>query len=191
MHFPQTVVLKRYVWVSTWQGVDLWWLVSVVNLTGSRAAVLNLWVVTPQGSHINYPAHQILTLQFIIAAKLQLWNSNGVTSAWGTRWKGHGVRKLGNHCSTVTQETNLLECLWGSHWGGRIHPKCGQRQQQNVVLDSKGKTWAAHQCPPLSVSRLADPVSPAVSTMRDCILSSVSQNELSSINTLQLLGIWS
>lgn len=30
-----------------------------------------------------------------------------------------------------------------------------------------------------------------ISTMRDCTLSPVSQNELSSINTLQLLGIWS
>ena len=37
-----------------------------------RAASLNLWVATPLGSHRRYSLYQILPLQFITVAKLQL-----------------------------------------------------------------------------------------------------------------------
>jgi hypothetical protein len=37
-----------------------------------KAVVLNLWVKTPMGSHIRYPAYQLFTLWFITAAELQL-----------------------------------------------------------------------------------------------------------------------
>lgn len=70
----------------------------------SRAVLLNLWVVTPQGSHITHSVYLILILQFVTVTKLLLWITLwlGVTTSWRTVLK---------YSSTVEKQWNKVTCL--------------------------------------------------------------------------------
>ena len=84
--------------------------------TNCFAAFLNLWVLTPLG--VNDPFTGVaehrwksrdLHLQFLTVEKLQLWNSEimlwlGVSTTWGAVLKGHNIRKVGTHWSSVCSQ---------------------------------------------------------------------------------------
>lgn len=93
----------------------------------SIPVVLNLWAVTPLGSHIRYSAYCIFTLQVITAEKLQLLSSNTIifclriTTTWEAVLNDHSIRNVENHSSKRVEQP-----FWSCgalRWISRFHYK--------------------------------------------------------------------
>jgi hypothetical protein len=121
------IYIYKYVYKSTYISQSLCLSVSL-SLSLSLYIYIYIYIYTHINgvvillgdSHIRYPAYQILKLQFIIVARLQLWSSSAmilwlrVTVIWGTVLQGHSVRKGKNYCSRARPKHSFHICFsWG------------------------------------------------------------------------------